>query len=472
MAEDHEPLLFRSLPRQRMLIALARLGPLRTNDAVRLGGGRFPSVEEFANFEKTGLIVRYGPERQRLIALNAGHPAAEGLRRLLLEWPSEPVEKNLPTPSLDTPTVDQSICDTTELFGPRAQTAIIIAVCLAGGSIDDARLRLLIRRDSTNSTQYTRAIDSLKSRRVIILNRTHINLDPQNPENALVQFVKSLVAQRPAYEHLAKMHSDSPQDTRDSVKSRIPWRDAPKGRARPRGLEASSDGAPLLFGSNARFRVFTALARHKTLPPAELIRIAKIAKGTFPDIVKSGFVVVEDIVSKRYRRIVCIHPDIPAREEFIALLIALENRWPAKSYKIDHFEPDVSRAHYTWSAGLSKYFGSENRTETLLMLAALGQGDASTIHRALPAYDIQEATRTLEMLRHYGIVRNCGKEGTAMMLEFDPTWFASTELRVLLEALLRYDTRYGGKKYAAESAMSPRRKKMRDNARARMKSSM
>ena len=157
-------LLFRSLPRQRMLIALAHLGPLRINDAVRLSGGSFPGTTEFANFEKTSLCVRFGPDRTRLIALNPGFPAADKLRKLLMAIPAEPMEKRLPTPSIDVPSVPVTDWNVFEIFGPRTQTTVVIAVCLSNGQMDAASLQNIVRRGGALVQNFTNSLNSLQAR--------------------------------------------------------------------------------------------------------------------------------------------------------------------------------------------------------------------------------------------------------------------------------------------------------------------
>lgn len=461
------PLLFRTEPRQRILIALARLGTLRMNDAVRLSGGSFPGPTEFANFEKTGLCVRFGSDRTRLIALNPGYPAADKLRDLLMALPAEPMEKRLPSPSIDVPSVPIRDWNALEIFGPRTQTTVVIAVCLSNGQMDATSLRNIVRRGGALVQNFTNSLNSLQARGVIVVENTMVSLDPTIPKARLIAFVETLLKNHLEHQNFKREPQRPVTDVRDSVNSRIPWRAKPKGRIRPVGMEASADGAPLLFGSNARFRTLTALAVHQPLPPNELLRITQLGRNTLANFAKAGFVVVEDYTSGRYRRLVHINPAIPAHDELIRLLVRLESKWPSKTPNSWDLQRRSPGGKYEWDRGLFKYFGSENRTETLLMLASFGRADNSTIHRALPAYDRHEGTRTFDMLRHYGIVRYSTKEGNARMVELDPDWFAARELRAILDALLTCDPRFEGKKYASESAMSSRRKKMRQNATER-----
>ena len=71
---------------------------------------------------------------------------------------------------------------------------------------------------------------------------------------------------------------------------------------------------------------------------------------------------------------------------------------------------------------------------------------------------IQQVATALAMFCHYEIVRSAGREGSALMAELNPEWFAAAELAALLEGLVHYDPSYRGRAAAIDELMPSGRK--------------
>jgi hypothetical protein len=97
------------------------------------------------------------------------------------------------------------------------------------------------------------------------------------------------------------------------------------------------------------------------------------------------------------RAVVDISSALPAREQYIALLRKLAEKWPPRTVERT---AGIGEAKPESEFEIGKCFGSVPRTETLLTLASMGSADVSTMHRGASSTDRGAVRRTILMLQH------------------------------------------------------------------------
>lgn len=464
---EAEPLIFRTPPRQRMLVALARLGPLRIGDAVRLSQGGFPDEQQIVNFERSGLVFRYGTDRARVIALNPKFPGFDRLLILLKAMPHEKLDKRLPTTSAPPQSAITDKFDAAELFGPRFATTALLAIAAAGGSIETANLRRLLRHDGAMSSHVRVALAEMTKRQVFVVNESITNLSPRIPHKRLVAFVTDFLREAGEEEQIRA----GIRNQLKIIRSPVAFRRAP--RLKKKKADAAdkrrTEGLPHFLGGRGqrgRIRLLLALVANGSLGRSDLIRISKVSQSTVDQYIASHLVVrLTKPISKRRVASFAINPTIPAYTELCDLLRKMEERWPMhRGPQPTPLLAAQSDGFEAWTGASDRYFSSPCRTEVLLTIAAFGRIDARSLERAVPNHERDTILDAIDSFDLDGIIRLDRKEGTAKMYALNPEWFAADELRALLTRLVAMDSRYEGRNIAGWSLMARNRRAMTVNA--------
>lgn len=450
--------------RQRILVALAHLGPLRLREVLDLADSQEDAVLRFL---RSGIIVKYGNAQAKMLALNPRLPAFKEFKALVRAIEPSPqakprlkrVKGEIAFPEVDT----RSLRD---LCGGWHLTATVLNVAASDGTIKTEDLRRALRFQRTNSVQRARLLQTLVDRNIISIKRDNTIISDRFPAAPqLIAYAKALLKVLPEFDLRGDAKEWQPATSGTKRHGLIDWKRDEGQAERPSGIGPSNDGTPLLFGTVSRFRTLTSLAVNGSMRPADLVAANRMNPSTYRLLLSDGWIGRSSASRGRTTRaVVDISSALPARDEYIALLRKLAEKWPPR--KIDHTSGGGAvMAHSEFDIG--KCFGSVPRTETLLTLAAMGSADVSTIRHSASSTDYGAVRRTILMLQHYGIVRYTEREGSAKMVELDPTWFAAAELRTLLDALIPIDGRYAGRANSAEGEMTEKRVQMRDNARKR-----
>jgi hypothetical protein len=433
--ETFEGLLFQSWMRQRMLVALAVHGPMRIQDAVDLSLGRYPCNDD--SFEASGLVVRFGSERSRMIALNTAYPALSELQTLLRALADTSLgSPRLPISDAD-PRVGAVKHDHSNLFGYKFQTLTLVLTSLEG-SVLLSDLRGFLRKQAAAPTHVNAAIAALKRRKLLDVVEDRITFHKEfAAKQELIAFVTAFTSQLPDYPFTVP-----PKDRAKAKRpeERYDWKKGPVGREHPAGVQASSDRIPLLFGSVVRIRVLVALATFEQMTPTTLMINTGCDRATYATLLDEGLLTSGSKIEGRQRTACAINPGMPAYTELVALAKILATRWPPTGSSpatalSTHLEPR------TWKPGLQRYFGSPARTAALLTLSAIGPANVSTLRAAIKMHDRHEVERSLLMFRNYGILRYVNEKEKRKRFELNPDWFAAKELAALLAALRKLDTR-------------------------------
>lgn len=347
------------------------------------------------------------------------------------------------------------------MFGSWFQTATILHVAAKGG-VSRGSVRTGLRAIGATTMQIERALSALEGRGIITDQNGVLDFHAAFSAAAEArEFAKAFLAARPDFVlRYSRPRARLVRDTR-GPKGLTNWNATVVGDERPIGSSPAADGSPLLFGSAARLRVLIALAVNGPTRKADLIRSTGIRQNTYERLVYDGWLARVQVAPTVLA--VGVAPNIPGRATLLSLLRRLADRWPPRP--TTPTPPVVMTSAKRIS--IEKMFGSQVRSETLLTLAAMESADVSTLGRAITSSDHNRIRASLEMLRHYGIVRRSGREGSARMFEIDSTWFAASELRSFLSDLLDIDGRYGGRRASMNMQSSGKRKKMRENAMKR-----
>jgi hypothetical protein len=448
---------------------------------MEMSGWAHPQPQQYNNFLATGLIVVYGPKNARVFALNPAFPGADELAHLIRALlPKPDAAPRLELPGLDIVPAEVSRVGPRDIFGWWYQTAAILAVASQGGSlrkdqIDDA-LRLL----GCVACKRVHALSVCEGRRVLAVSADGVSLHPAfQAKQELIAFASAIAEKRSEFNLRPKI-APPPVANPTPFNGYLWALGEVGGDDRPAGNRAALDGTPVLFGSVARFRAFSTLAVHGSVGARMLQVAARIREETYLKLVSEGWLARCKVPGRRTANwAVSIAEDVPARDQLIALLQRMAERWPVVDTES---LPIVATKTSPKTVRLERYFGSKVRSETLLTLAAFGSSDVTTLFNGI-ARERGRIKHALDMFCHFGMVRQAGFEGNARMYELDPTWFAAAELKELLTALVAYRTADDALKVEAESVfvgrlrsrddlMKYKRKVMRAKTRARLEAAV
>ena len=349
-----------------------------------------------------------------------------------------------------------------ELFGGWKQTAIVLAVAFNNGEM---ALNEALRVNQWLPKELRLPLTVLTNRQVIEVTRDRVRLAPKLPGRAnLIAFVQALVKAMPSL------------DTRPRVNELPVILEPTRGRLRktrfnvvmptttksPTGTQPDAFGTPLLFGSVARFKAFTALAATGPMNPKALSQASQTSDGLQRNLLTEGWLSKKrHSKGNRSKVAIGLSPSIAGYDAFVALLRKLNERWPTDPKAIALQDVALPK---TKIPKIETFFGKGVRSEVMLTLAAMKIADATMLQNAIPSFDAQEIHRALWMYVTYGIVRQARFDGNRPGFELDPAWFAAAELRRLLDVLLALDKRYQGRAGGSVHVMRPNRRKSRENA--------
>ncbi len=445
MTQAIKPVLFHGESLQRALVALAVHGPLSVKQLQVIAHTRH--IGRFKQLEHIGLITIWGKKGfSRKVGLSKNFPGRVQLRDLLREigkheGVSQPIKIKKKGLKIGPQSAATHIL-ADHVFGGHSRTVILLALAHLGKvRILDLQRTLAFRR-----IDLIKFMTFWKSVGVLRFDDHHVELHRGwYAYSQLHAFRIAVTKQLPGIVPTAI--KQIAVRTRLSKRGKFDWRQKAVARdSRPLGVKPSADGCPLLFGSDARRRILVTLAVNGTMRPEQLRRAAQIS-GSLE--ITEGDLVVRLLQSRKgFPQGLRINPAFPAHSQFIALLQKMDQRWPAQ--RVTFLRGPKSwrgaKTQFTWNGRIDRIFGSFARSETLLLLCALGPSTLKQIRRHMHS-DIGEVMRALRMWRHYDIIR--GGDGQKAW-ELNPDWFAAKELYALLKALIGTNPRYAGIVVAAK----------------------
>jgi hypothetical protein len=432
-----------------MLAGLAWHGPLRQRDCTNLTGFREPSTAQLDQFVASGLVVKFGDNRARMMALNPNFPALHELRALVRAVEPQPPEPTLPlSRDLVVPRHDVTVEAYRELFGPWRQTAILLIVASSGGEVARGELEQRMLRIGTKKFETGEALEILRKRRLVVGTARHVRVAPTfAAAGALVAFARAFTTAVPSYRLEIPTVTEQPQ--------------LPEGSNY--GYRGEGIGIAPLFGRPGRYRVLAALAIYGSLGRSELMAASVASPNTIDRLVAKKWIYSQRSSRANVARVALQIANVPARNQLLPLLKRMAERWPPRP--IIGNDERVRDPGPPVKVPMDGYFGSPVLSETLLTTAAMGRADIQMVHRSVHRHDRHEIVRALETFDAFGIMRRCRLDGRDDGgYELNPDWFAAAELQALLDALLDVYPRYRSRARGAEAIMPPRRLKRKLNA--------
>lgn len=167
----------------------------------------------------------------------------------------------------------------------------------------------------------------------------------------------------------------------------------------------ASDGAPRIFGTDARLRNLMALAKYGPLHTLELRRIvgSDSARSEDRDNAPYGRAGVVRTWGTGRARAAMLDPTFPVYRPLRALLLALEKRYPLGTYVPRHRAPLPPRK--PWRGDKTALFGSPIPTAILTSLGVRGWTfEALCVHVAT-GYDRVVVKKALQRLEREGVLQ-------------------------------------------------------------------
>lgn len=456
---------------QKFLGVLAWHGPLPRVTVEKLGGQRWNST--FRRLQKAGIVVRWRSKSTRhvYLALNPSHPAFKEIRALLrcLEPETPLPEACLRPPTTELamiPKGDAQAYDLDMIFGWQNRGRFFLTLMLLGGrckrddlfdalvdvypQVVQRNLRVFCKRGfvieyATSGTRY-------------------VALNPDFPHiRRFRNLLKRLLESSPSYAARLKILAKAAKvEPYVPYNRRLPWLRGVKGARRPVGFVPAAGGAPLLFGTDSRYRALATLA---VVGPMRAMKWASLSRMTgyrsINGLIRSGLIHVEGKVPYR---VVGLNTAFPAYQELRKLLIALSKRYPPFDAKLlSHDADETLAAPDRWEGDIESLCIKPLRTKVLLSVAAAKGIDQSSLARLLPEHDRLDIRQALHMLEAMGVFRRF-TEGTAKMFTLNEEFFAYPELRTFLRKLLRLWPRHKARVDLEERYMPPLRLRMRRDA--------
>ena len=465
------PVIFGSSIRQKLLCVLAMYGPQQLTFAFAAVGVQW--LESWHSLERAGLIVSEKLWRKkRAIAIAHSFPARAALVRLLQHLATHYDLKKPRSSGWTSITQSKSglqdIAPTVEMIlGWSDRLFVFLALEALGGQ---SRLEELDKAlPGTAGDTIRKNLEKFQKRGLL----ERIGNDPTwtvrfSQNSCCVPHLRIMLRR------LLLTFPDIRQSAsaaRRELKRRVPyttvghlkWRNDVVRTARPKTYVPSITGAPLLFHSDARFRVLTALAHIGPLTALDLRHCAdKPHEKVLEKLIRDGFVLDQG----RYRdRTYALNTDFPAHTELKALLRKLWAMYPGVA-SLSHGRAWHLAERSLWTGDIKKLFGPKTRTLPLFNIAALGAVDGASLSRLVPQHDTGSLRMALAMYEEQGILKT-HFEGTARMYSLNKSYGAHRELLSLLRKTIEVWPRYAMAASLEEPLMTPNRLKMRSNAQRR-----
>ena len=438
------PILFGGPALQRVLSCVSKYGPIRVSDAFTcsLGDTNWPVIKVLLD---NGLLVRWGGHfHYRLLALNPGHPFSHELRRLFKAMSKT---YQFDTPALPVsvkdrkaiPTVEVTPAAALKMFVWPSRTRILAAIVGLGRKATSTRIKLALRCLNHNDIKH--ALKLLAEQDIVEVRNGVFSLSRRLCFRRELIMLMRAVLSRDSVIKSAVESARAMKLPKYKRVIKIDWTGKVKGAVRPRGFAPRENGAPLLFGTDARYRLLSTLAHNGALRRKQLDAVADVTDGVINAALNKGLVVR---YGPRYRKAVALNPSLPVSKELRMLLKCLWRRFPTGEAKLGRADDDLSAvpvSRHPWRGDIEFILGLPSRTMPLLFARLLGSVDVSSLMRLLPSISIKEHRRTFQMLVNQGVMKT-SKEGNAKTFSLNESYFAFRELAALLDAIAREFPKY------------------------------
>jgi hypothetical protein len=410
---------------------------MKQSDATRIA--RLHWRSSFARLTASGLLVSWKVDQNVHLGLNKAYPGYSYLCKVLrlLEPGLHPNVPKRRRSAFSAPTARVSNFE--NLFGWGNRTYFLILLS-AFGKISR---RTLAHGLSDCSPQIFRKNIAAFSDLGLIIEtvRDAERLVQLNARSAVVAPLKSLLRAVTAADGDARRRiataKKAPRALEKSPTSgvRLRWRQGVEGSDNPTGFLPRKNGAPLLFGSDARYRAFALLAKTEVMRMTKWTSIAKVrGHRTLVSLIDGGFVISFGTIREKY---VALNPALPGQDELVRLLLRLQESYPAfdGALKVEKDVRSVPQSK-AWTGDINKLCILPIRTKVLLTVAASRGIDQSSIARLFPEHDRWDLRQALHMFEAMKVFRRYS-EGTAHMFTLNEHFVAYRELRDFLNAILR-----------------------------------
>jgi|GEM_PF-4734492 len=417
-----------------------------------------------------GIIVKWAIGPRVYLALNQHYPVYRELRKLLREIVPAKIGYDPDFEPLGPETLKRKpngatrSYDLEKIFGWKNRTSFFLLLEAMNGSIERAAFfrgmhdvaPQVVRKNIAEFKRCGLIVEGdFKGVRQLAFAGT--------APPALRRLCRKLLEEMPQYKQRAKLARTTPTIVKGSVGGRTLWLGGVRGATKPMGLQAPASGAPLLFGSDARYRLLAALAIGGPMRATRLWKLAKVQNNhTLSTFVDGGFAITE---GRTPFVVYSLNPTIPVRKELVSLLKALHRKFPAfDETQLPQEEYAISRPPSRWTGDFEKISVLPMRLKTLLAVSASRGVDSSSLSRMFPEHVRMQLRQTMHKLLFYGVVESY-REGSAIMYRLDDGFCAHRELAQYLGAVLKMWPVYKTLAKNTERSMQPLRLKMRDNAR-------
>lgn len=465
---------------QRLLATLAWHGALSRSEA--FAAARYTNRKSLTKLMKAGIVVcwRYpkrGSSARVIVALNDGHPAMSELRALLRSLVSIDLVP-LPTcartkvghaPKRSVPSKKLAL-----VFGPTGASRYKFLTLLEalGGTADlSALARGLPEIAPQTLRKFAGRFTRMHYLRKAMVGKQSIFSYDERAKGTreLRALCCRLLKDDPEIKRRVKLaRTKEPQETYQAYGGAVPYLRGAIGALRPIGLAPPASLAPLLFGSDARYRILATLA---LCGPCRVTQLQRLSHSGNYAPVKAlrncGLVLVQGRVP---RRVIGLHVGFPAYEELRTLLMALHKRYPVLTEAVPPSGVLMRRHHGEWGGTIEQLCVTPLRTKVLISIGNSGGIDNSSLSRLFPEHAPCDLRQALHMFTAFGVFERY-KEGTALMYRLNPKFCAFAPLRRLLRRLGAEWPQYGYRTRLEERYMSPSRLVMRRNARRALKQS-
>lgn len=461
------PALFWQSPTQRLLAALAWKGTMVTSHA--MAAANFYNRFAFPTLEAAGLIVRWKRHSKRsYVALNEGHPAMPQMKALL--------KYLVPLDSLQVSTRKREIIETAprkrvpakaleNVLGWPGRVRFFCLLAALGGRSERAALARGLAdmwpdvfRNIIHAFTYLGCIseENCGNQRYITFNTS------TRVGKALRALSRKLLNAGLDYTDRVSASRARPPTETYKPYERVPYLHGAYGALKPQGFSPPASGTPLLFGTDARYRVMVALAVCGPMRIGELQKAARVlSEQTVRTLEKYGFLIREGSYHKRFA---VLNSSFPANDELRTLLRKMHRHYTVIETSRKHTNQSKAARSKPWTGQLEKLCGTNLRTKVLISVGAADGIDVSSLSRLFPEHATIDLLQAAHMFTAFGVFERHA-EGCAWLYYLAPKFVAYRELRGFIRRLVKIWPQYKTRVDSAERYMSPRRLAMRRNSR-------
>lgn len=467
--------LFARASLQRLLGALAWHGAMFRLDAFR--AARY-SARTLKTLSRSGHIVCWYEKvgsrgRSACIALNDGHPAMKEFRALLKAIvPKRDVsigEFDRPRRTPVRRALSKSKIDLT-LHSP-GRTIFLALLEAMGGSVDHASF---VRGMFEYAPPYPRQLMRGFVQQGIL--REDDSTGPfavafnsqWRGATELRSLCRKILKLVPPYRvRVTRARALPPAETYKGHPHGIPYFRGTEGAVRPRGMAPSETFAPLLFGTDARYRILAVLALHGPTRIGDLLRAAHVDRNTtIQGLERDGLVRTWGRVPLR---IAALDLTFPAHAELLNLLRAMHKAYPVIEKPQKQMVITIRNTR-AWNGEIENFCCSVIRAKVLISVGLCDGIDTVSLTRLFPEHTRTCLRLAAHMFTAFGVFERV-TEGNARPYRLNPKFCAFHELRLFVRKLANLRPQYARRGELQERYMSPMRLTMRRNARKKRASS-